>query len=334
MKIGVTGVGGGVGQSLIKALGKTSYKVVGFDSEPLGAGLYLVNEAYKIPYASDSSYIDTLIERCQEAGIKILFPGLDPELSKIASNRELFKKAGIIPIISSEEVIAIANDKLKTSEFMNKHGIPHPTTVKLSRYLQQRDTIPFPLIIKPVSGARSRNVFFVSEGKELDYLIQSVIRDQGNYIVQNHIGGDEYTVGTVGFHGKSFGMIILRRILRDGDTYKCFVEEQPAVRSVVQSAVDALKPFGACNVQLRVENGKAYILEINARCSGTTAARALAGFNEPQMICDYLLTGKAPKYTIRELTILRYWNELPVENKYIEQMRNYSRITNYKKLSL
>ena len=55
------------------------------------------------------------------------------------------------------------------------------------------------------------------------------------------------------------------------------------------------------------------IFEINARCSGTTASRALAGFNEPKMICDYIFKGvDNPLFMIKEIVILRYWKELVV----------------------
>jgi carbamoyl-phosphate synthase large subunit len=50
--IGVTGLGGGVGQSIRKALAETDYRIVGMDGEPLGAGLYTVPSAYVIPYAN------------------------------------------------------------------------------------------------------------------------------------------------------------------------------------------------------------------------------------------------------------------------------------------
>jgi carbamoyl-phosphate synthase large subunit len=64
-----------------------------------------------------------------------------------------------------------------------------------------------------------------------------------------------------------------------------------------------------------MKNGKPYVFEINARCSGTTAARTLSGFNEPKMIADYLLKEIEPSYKIKEQTILRYWKELVVPNE-------------------
>ena len=78
-----------------------------------------------------------------------------------------------------------------------------------------------------------------------------------------------------------------------------------------------LEPFGACNVQLRIRDGKPYVFEINPRCSGTTAARALVGFNEPSVILNYLKTKQYQEIHYEEATILRYWQEVKVANSAI-----------------
>jgi carbamoyl-phosphate synthase large subunit len=122
----------------------------------------------------------------------------------------------------------------------------------------------------------------------------------------------------------------MRRVLRDGDTYKAFVENNPQLAAHIKTVAEALKPFGACNFQLRMKGGEPYIFEINARHSGTTYSRTLAGFNEPLMIADYLLCGKTPVYRIREISILRYWQELPVENLRIVALQEFGVISNEK----
>ena len=141
-----------------------------------------------------------------------------------------------------------------------------------------------------------------------------------------YIEGDEYTCGTINLDNSCKGVIVMRRILRDGDTHKCFSEKNEAVEKEVRLVAESIKPFGACNVQLRFKENKAYVFEINARCSGTTASRTLCGFNEPKMIADYLLKSIEPSYQIKEQTILRYWNELVVDNSEIKQLRDNSEL--------
>ena len=49
--IAVTGVGGGVGQSILKSLENSGYNVIALDGEVLAAGLYASSKSYLIPYA-------------------------------------------------------------------------------------------------------------------------------------------------------------------------------------------------------------------------------------------------------------------------------------------
>lgn len=312
----VTSVGGGVGQSILKALTDTTYGIVGVDSEELAAGLYAAPRAYKGCYAVEPRFVDRLLEICRKEKCGLIFAGHDVELQPLAEHAERFKAEGIIPVVCSAEIFRMCDDKLATNAFLKQHGFPVPETRRLSEFT----TFEWPVVLKPQrGGARSRSVYVARSSKEMGIYRQLV--DPDNCVVQEYIEGDEYTCGSVTLHGKCVGVIVMRRILRDGDTYKAFVERSPRLESFVREIVDKLKPFGACNIQLRVKNGEPFVFEINARCSGTTAARALAGFNEPKMIADYLLRNIAPVYSIREISILRYWKELVVTNSRIEQLR-------------
>jgi carbamoyl-phosphate synthase large subunit len=313
----VTGVGGGVGQSVLKALAQTSYGVVATDSEVLAAGLHAAPRAYRGLYASDPRFIDRLLEICHAEQCGLIFVGHDVELVPLSENIDRFTAQGIVPVISAPEIVRLCDDKLQTSAFVASLGLPTPETQRLCDV----EGFAGPVVLKPQSGgARSRSTFVARTEQEFGLFRQLV--DPDNCIVQEYIEGDEYTCGSVTLDGKCLGVIVMRRILRDGDTYKAFVEHNPELEATVRTIVEALKPFGACNIQLRVRNGQAYVFEINARCSGTTAARALAGFNEPKIIADYLLGGTAPTFSINEVTILRYWQELVVPNADIEQLRD------------
>jgi carbamoyl-phosphate synthase large subunit len=161
-------------------------------------------------------------------------------------------------------------------------------------------------------------VFFCKTAEEFLRVKKTIGIEANRFIVQEYIEGDEYTCGSVTLDGICKGVIVMRRILRDGDTHKCFVEKNAVIEDTVRKAINELKPFGACNVQLRMRDGEPYVFEINARCSGTTASRTLCGFNEPLMIADFLLKGKGPIFSIEEKTILRYWKELVVDNDRID----------------
>lgn len=314
----VTGVGGGVGQSIVKSLQATPYSVVAVDSDPLAAGLYGAQRGYTVPMAAESGpYVSRLIEIATRERCALLFPGLDAELPVLAANAERLLDAGVRVVVSAAEVVDIADDKLATARFLEARGFPAPHTVPLSecRGLEPHGA----LVLKPRrGGTRSRGVFVVRTPTELEHC-RGLVNSE-NYVAQELIEGDEYTCGSVTLDGRCHGTIVMRRILRDGDTYKAFVVTDERLHAHVKAVAEALGPVGPCNVQLRVRGGTPYVFEINARCSGTTHARALAGFNEPLMTADYLLAGRLPAYAIRGITVLRYWQELVVEGRRVSAL--------------
>jgi carbamoyl-phosphate synthase large subunit len=267
-----------------------------------------------------------LLEICAVENCELILPGLDAELPVLARDAERFRRSGVTAVVSSPEVIGIADDKLATCEFLSAGGFHAPLTLSLGENLSQ---LSFPFVLKPRrGGARSRGVFVVANERELAHRLSGI--DPDSYVAQEYIAGDEYTCGSVNFDGRCYGTIVMRRILRDGDTYKAFVEETPSSKHYIQSVAEALKPFGGCNFQFRLKNGEPCIFEINARHSGTTHSRTLAGFNEPLMVADYLLKGRLPEYKVREIGILRYWNELLVEEHRITSLLQTGAVSNDK----
>lgn len=328
-KIAVTGAGGGVGQSIIKALNQTDYEIVGMDADSLATGLYSVPIAYKIPKISDPSYIKALLQICTQQECRLLFPGLDTELSVLSQHAELFKKVGTTVIVSRPEVIEVADNKFLTYKELSRNNIPVPKTFILNDYLSNARDIKFPVVIKPlINGSRSFGVSTIYSFKELEWLASKKDFKTKDYVIQEMLEGDEYTCGTVNMDGKCWGVIAMKRVLRNGDTYKCFTDYNKDIENTVFKIMAVLKPFGACNVQLRLQNGIPVVFEINARCSGTTGARALAGFNEPKMVADYLLYATKPLFKIKKVSILRFWQELLVENEQIDELEKERKLIN------
>jgi carbamoyl-phosphate synthase large subunit len=302
----VTGAGGGVGQSIIKALAGSGLAMVGVDADGLATGLQAVPIAYRVPRADDPAYVPTLVDLCAREQCRLIFPGLDPELPVLSAAAASFTETGVTVVVSEPDVIRTGDDKLETAVFLAKRGFPAPETVA---YRDEVDPSWLPVVLKPRwGGSRSAGVFVAKTIEQLR-AAQRLI-DPANCVVQEYLAGDEYTCGTVNFDGQCHGPIVMRRELRGGDTYRAEVIRDETIESRVSAVAQALWPFGACNFQLRLRAGEPVIFEINPRCSGTTAARALAGFNEPLMIASHLLQNRTPEYTIQPLTILRYWAEL------------------------
>ena len=324
MKILVTAAGGGGAQSILKALRMSGNEVIAVDGDALGAGLYMCDRGYLVPFANKPDYVPRLLEICEKENVGVIFPGMDLELPVLSKHRAEFAAAGVTVVVSDEAFVELCDDKLLTAGFLEQHGFPFPKTWSLDEYAGEEP--PFPVILKVRrGGARSQGIRVVRTAADLAAARRDL--DTKAYVMQELIDGTEYSCGTITFNGVCKGAIVLRRVLRDGDTYKAWVERHPEMEAFVSKLATAMGGFGPLNVQLRVREGVPYVFEFNARCSGTTCFRALAGFNEPQMIADYILNGTEPVHSIRPVTVLRYWNELVVENEVIEACRQMQTVS-------
>ena len=130
-RILITGLGGGVGQSILKALQDTDYGLVGVDSEALAAGLHAVPAAYTGLYAGDPKYVERLIEICRAESCSLIFVGHDVELLPISEQAEWLRANGIVPVVSSPDIIRVCDDKLATHSFLKEKGFDVPETCSL-----------------------------------------------------------------------------------------------------------------------------------------------------------------------------------------------------------
>ena len=87
----VTGVGGIVGQQILKCLADSGHRLVGADASEYAAGLYAVDRGYLVPPARDPGYVDRLVEIGAAENARYLFAGLDMELPIFARAAKKFR---------------------------------------------------------------------------------------------------------------------------------------------------------------------------------------------------------------------------------------------------
>jgi carbamoyl-phosphate synthase large subunit len=326
-KVLITGAGALLGQGIFRALRRADLdvQVAVADPNPLSAALYWTDEAYLVRMASDPAYLERLSEVLEQARPDVLIPGTDVELPILAAERErIEQRFGTKVLVSDPQVIAIADDKYRTFEFFRDAGL-HPPASALpedaAALAALVDEVGFPLVVKPRVGARSVGVGLVRTRAELD----SAIAGRSGLVVQECVGreDEEYTSSVLVFDGTPEASIVMRRDLRDGNTYRAFAGDYPELNTQVKAFGAALKPFGPANFQFRTDaQGRARVFEINGRFSGATPLRALIGFNEVEMCLRRILLGEPiAEPEIRSATILRHWSETLVEPGAAERLR-------------
>jgi carbamoyl-phosphate synthase large subunit len=314
MKVLVTGAGALLGQGIMRSLAESALAptIVAVDPSPLAAGLYWTPNRHLVPLANDPGFIDAIDALLEKERPDAVMVGTDVELHAFARHRtELERRHGTHIIVSDPDVIAIADDKYRTYEFMRDHGFSPPESRLPGREDELVERFGFPLVVKPRVGARSVGFGQVRSRDELTRALASA----DGMVVQECVAtdADEFTAGTLTFDGVCAASIVMQRELRDGNTYRAFVQAFPELNIQVRAMATALGSYGPANFQFRVEAGRARVFEINGRFSGTTPLRMRAGFNEVEMVLRKVVLGETiVQPEIRPMTILRHFSETVV----------------------
>lgn len=317
MKVLVTGAGALLGQGVIRSLleGSLGAAVLAVDPGPLAPGLYWTPHRALIPLATDATYVERFEELLERERPDVVIPGTDVELTIFARHRHAWEERfATNVVISSPDVVRIADDKYLTFQFLRDQGFSVPDSCLPGEENALVERVGFPLIVKPRIGARAIGMSVVNNRSEL----ADAIRSGTNVVVQECVAtaADEYTAGTLTFDGACEASIVMRRDLRDGNTYRAYVERYPELDAQVRKLAAALAAYGPANFQFRVDrDGRAKVFEINARFSGTTPLRMRAGFNEVDLVIRRVLDGTPiVQPAIEPMTIVRWFSETVIKH--------------------
>ena len=149
IKVLVSGVGGDVGQGVIKCLNKSvlELEIYKISSSADDSWLYIDENSYISPSIYDN-YVPYLIDFIKEHAIDIFFPCIDLEIPIMAKNKHsIEEKTGCIVFVGEPHKIHICNDKYMTARFLKDFDLPYPST----SLVKDNEYDLFPLIIKTLS---------------------------------------------------------------------------------------------------------------------------------------------------------------------------------------
>lgn len=324
----VTGAGALLGQGILRLLKISNFekRIFTADPDPRSTGHWLGDVALTIPKATDQNYIDEIKKIIVKYKIDALLVGTDVELCKFAEVKESFlNEFNCKVIVSSKEVIDIANDKFLTAKFLEKNGFPFPKSVMATNkedLIKLSEEVGFPLFAKPIDGARSIGLIKVNNLQELNLIYD----ENSNLVVQQYLSDDlgEFTSGCVVVNGICNAIVTLKRDLRDGNTYRAYRDVNTDIYDdLIKKIAEKLNPDGPVNFQFRILNGKPVIFEINGRFSGTTPLRSFFGFNEVEaLIKHYLFNETIEKPNLKNGMVFRTWSDIFINENEFNDLKN------------
>lgn len=278
IRILITGVGGDIGQSVIKCLKESSYKpyLIGCDIDPYAAGKKDTDIFFQAPHARTvDEYFKFLAGIIKTTRLDYILPTSEAEIEFYDANREMLKEHHIILLINDTQIIKTFLNKYNTIEFFKKHGFDYPETYKLSEY---RGELGFPVIVKPEKGSGGKKIEILYDETDLNYIRQK----HKDAVVQEIVGNidEEYTAGIFSDGCKIYS-IAFRRYLGYGSLTK-FAEltKNKDIESLAIHLARACNLKGSINVQMRKTERGFIPFEVNPRLSSTVYFRHFFGFND------------------------------------------------------
>ena len=297
-------------QNTIKEFNENG-KIYTTDMNPTLSSACQISDGYvKVPRVTDKEYLTILKQYCIENNISIVVPTIDTELSILAKAKDDFAKDGIFVAISSEEICDIFYLKDSTEEFFVKNNLDTPREININN-------CSYPIFAKLNNSSCSIGATIVYTPEHAKELAQD-----RNYIFQEYIQGDEYTVDV--FMDKNGGVISvvprLRIEVRAGEVNKAQAIKDKDIINAIKNLCKKLEgAYGCITIQLFKTKKRIVFIEINPRFGGGYPLSYLSGANFAEyLIRDYL----DEKLTYKEdwkdnLVMLRYDAEVLVDGNSI-----------------
>ncbi|MFI5178824.1 MAG: ATP-grasp domain-containing protein [Vicinamibacterales bacterium] len=253
--------------------------VIVTDVNPLSPAVYAADRAFRVPLASDPSYIDEVLAIAVAERASLVVPTIDDELPLFGEARARFTGVGIKVAVSPATTTALCNDKYATCRALSARGV-----AAAASYLPSElpSVPPFPLFIKPRLGRGSVGAFAVRDRAELEFFLLYV----PDPVIQEYLSGPEFTIDLLcDFSGTPLSVVPRERVvIRSGVIDRGRTVKSAPLMALAEACAAAMPFAGPINIQCRVVNGRPVVFEINPRFSGGIPLTIEAGADFPMML--------------------------------------------------
>ena len=140
-------------KELTDELGERKGNIVVTDMSILAPAIYEADKFYIVPRITSPNYIEKIFEICKKEKISAVLSLIDPELSILSKNSEVFHELGVQIIGSSYDVCQRSLDKYEMYKWLVEHDYNCAKSyINLNEFYEDisRGVIKYPVFVKEV----------------------------------------------------------------------------------------------------------------------------------------------------------------------------------------
>lgn len=253
------------------------YELTLIDANRMVKTLYQDRDVVVTPVATHKDFIPTIKRLITRNKIDYYVPMVDEEIVKILSLSKTNNKFRVIAP-NNLQFVKLCLNKFQLMNRLAELNISHVKTYLGNKFNHQFD---FPVFVKPVVGRGSRGAQRINNQSQLTAYFELAEYRKDQVMIQEYLDGEEFSVSVVVNNlNKLIAVVPKKIILKKGTTIHAMTQRNQIITDICRKVVTKMNPRGVFNVQLKLVGQKAYIFEINPRCSGTTPLTCQAGINE------------------------------------------------------
>lgn len=284
--------------------------------------IMLVKDASRYPYIRDLDLQHRVVDTSDFSALSRAVQALSAEgvirgvwsTSEyyIASAARLAATLGLPWTLGDYRAIERCRSKAVQRRILSQAGIIQPR----SRYVRSLASLAGrweqsgrPAVLKPTNGSGSVGVRLIRDKQDLMAYLAAAGRADDGYLMEEYIDGAQYSVEL--FSLTSIGVTRQRyfpppSFIAQGHEFPATVDRRVA-DMLERTAVDACRALGLLNgpahVEIRVADGKAYVIEVNPRLAGgfiPELVRLASGVDLIQETCRFACGGTPRLQPTRE----------------------------------
>ena len=281
-------------------------RIVSTDADPLSPGFFLADAYATLPLITDSKFFDRALDVIEREQVSLILPTSGFDIVVYSQRKAELEQRGVTVAMSDYPAIENCMDKWRFHQLTHEH-FPLPRTTR-----EPQHGVSFPCFVKPIRGKGSRGIALCRTADELAYQMEK----QSDLLIQEYLPGEEYSIDVLSdLHGEPIVAVPrVRLATKEGISVKGKTVRDPFIEETCLELARFLNLKGPTCMQMRRdENGQPKFLEVNPRMGGGTIFSTLAGANFAALLVDMAMGKTVQAPTFRELTVLRYYEEIVLD---------------------